>query len=264
MLYQSMKEFIGDYEVTECYSMPEDGIVINMESVMALEEIYELEYQIESVNVVAAMQAKEAGVSITEGIGSAARKFADKVSNYWSRIKEWFAKLRKKLKQWFTGIALRLADFVKDPIEYVEKYKGFITSADPEIFRTDIKTYKYTNIYNFAQVLPKVYTSVLSEYERTLDIERINDYRKDKGGTSSINDTNRISLAIGNKNIDKIKKDFCAQLDISEDEIAKDGVSKYAFSYFRNGAKSNDDKIVPDKIDMVDEVHFVLNTKKDH
>lgn len=131
LVYQCLENFnVSDYgnqlsaEETAKYTADNGGFLISMESVVALDRIYDLDYEMECLCARCCAEAKSMGVPVEEGIGSALRKAKDKIGEMWKRTKDWFAKMRDKIHGWFENIKKSFREMFAKP-------KALVQDLDP-------------------------------------------------------------------------------------------------------------------------------------
>ena len=131
LVYQCLENFNTPYyggqlstEETAKYTADDGGFLINMESVVALDRIYSLDYEMECLCAVSCAEAKSMGVPVEEGLRSALRKAKDKIGEMWKRAKDWFAKMRDKIHGWFENIKKSFREMFAKP-------KALVQDLDP-------------------------------------------------------------------------------------------------------------------------------------
>lgn len=92
---------------------PTDGAaaLINMESVMALNEIYEMNNVIECEMVHAIYDAKRLGVPVEESLGDKMKSLGDKIANIWEKVKKFFIDLKNKVVGWVKKMRDKIKGF---------------------------------------------------------------------------------------------------------------------------------------------------------
>ncbi|MCM1218702.1 MAG: hypothetical protein NC548_29795 [Lachnospiraceae bacterium] len=259
------------------YTMESGALMIEMESIAALDEIYAADFALESEMVHAVAEAKQMGIPVEEGLKDFGAKIKQKAGEMWQKIKDFFAKMKERVKAWYENVKRVFRSMFGKATDFVKKYKSDIESVNGNDIAADVKIYKYSNIDGYLSTLSGLQTrltdKLLKEVEegvRTADTMREagknwaesrrngdpnqaligRDLYKD---AKSDNETRSLKVSVIREEIeDELKKDF----GTPDEKAAK------TFAYFRSGAKDESDRAVPSSIDMKLQVKYVLETDK--
>lgn len=303
------------------YTMEEGSFLIDMESTIAISELYDLEYELESELVRGVSQAKSLGVPVEEGLGSAISGAADKIKNIWHKVIEWFKKLKVSLYNWFENVKKTIRGMFAKPKELVMDVKDVAKNAEVQVTNESItistrsssnsnkpnsspkpampsnntsprsnnnsstpnassssstgssssapksstsgksvtipvfKVYRYSNTAEFPRMLGDATNAIADVISGKL-LKTYQDYSnllyKNELNHRSTSDSNKIVKSFNNEltkeagHIKDIIKRFFGTDDLSN-------ASSVAFSYFRNGAKGDEDKVTADQ-KMIDDI----------
>ena len=298
------------------YTIEDGAFLINMESTVALSEMYSLEYEMETAYVESCAEAKELGVPVEEGIGSALSKVKSKLGDLCKRAKDWFVKMKAKLIGWYNNVKKSIREMFAKPKSIVQDIdesavechmegndlvitstdsnsSGSPTPATPAptppaptparkapaptakkpaakkvnvVYVRDFKVFKYTHMDDYPEAVKDIYeriqTNTISPIETLIKEEdaRYQYFRKKSFELQSNREAKgRKKLDIGTLHYgaaaaaDKPIKLFLGKINREGEEVinkyfgGKDvDPAKFAYGYFRNGAKSEDDKRQPD------------------
>lgn len=208
------------------YDHENGSVIIDMESVEALNTIYENTFYIPNE---CAIKATMEGTNITESSYNSVMEGA--FSNAWEKIKTFFINLKEKIKVFIHNIKRYLDKIFMDDRDWVIKYEKDIKDIDISKMKDyEVRLYKYT----------------LDD----IDVDNINN-GIDTITTLAESTTNRLkslSNSTGTKSKDNISdmKDSCdsvytrtlKDIGISDD----DELDKGLWSRYRNGAMDETDK----------------------
>lgn len=264
-LVQQCLENLGTYsgyalsaEDAAKYTMDNGAVIINMESVIALNEVFDAEYAVEEAMLQAVVAAKHDGVPVEERmtIGSIGATIKEKVSKAWTKTKDWFKKMKDKVKSWYENLKKTFRAMFWKPMDFVKTYRSVIESVDGSAIAANVRIYKFTNIDGYDSILTNVQTTITDKLMRYAE-EGISRYGKefDDQDNPDNPDAQESSIKMSNAKDDVIRS-LEKNFGKSEDRAKK------LFAYFRNGASSEDDKMIPSNLNMKEWTAYVLDMEK--
>lgn len=96
---------------SDMYPIESAAVIINMESTLALNEIYEMNDAIECASVHAVYDAKRLGIPVEESFGDKMKSLGNKIADIWAKIKKFFIDLKNKIVGWFKKMRDKVKEF---------------------------------------------------------------------------------------------------------------------------------------------------------
>lgn len=186
--FSGTNRMLSDIDVDK-YTVENGAVLINMETAMALNEIYELDYAIECDMVHGIAVAKNHGVPVEEGLGDAMKSIGDKLSNAWEKVKKFFRELKDKVIGWLENAKEKFKEWRKKVSEFFKRTKGKITitvdGEDITVTRSDIEG-KYAEASKNAKELSRTRDDLANaEHDRDAFARRANDFQQQAGKARS-------------------------------------------------------------------------------
>lgn len=231
MIMEGSNYGFGRANLTHSYGHEDGAGLIAMESAEALRDIFEAEFYVPNTCTIAA--ALE-GASCVEESSQAAIMEAS-VKGVFQKIKDFFIKLKEKVKDLLHNIIRYLKSIFMSDAKWVEQYKDelkALKSADLKGY--EVKMYKYTIEEAMSKdAFATKATQLLDEAK-----QEINKQYKKNLGFGATNDE------VDSDTIDEMYDKL--YLEFIETELGKkvdsDEVQKELWSKFRNGADGESDK----------------------
>ncbi|MCM1218701.1 MAG: hypothetical protein NC548_29790 [Lachnospiraceae bacterium] len=244
------------------YTMESGALMIEMESIAALDEIYAADFALESEMVHAVAEAKQMGIPVEEGLATAADKIKDSLAKVWNKVKEWLKKLKDTIFKWFENIKNAIRDMFKKPKEVVESNKSeidsakistsgnrtTITTSSGKSSTAEILTYEYTNIDDYPAKQASVFERLSGSIIGAMDehIKKVTTGApKSWAGANETREMAKYYEEQSNelkKQAEKVKEAIDKQFGGGDDGRVR---HLSEFAYFRNGAIDESKKTAP-------------------
>lgn len=265
-LVQECLESLSVYSPSSEYALPADeaakytidagATLINMESFAALNDVFDTDFAVEEALLQGVVEAKRCGTPVEEGLKEFSAKVKEKATNAWTKVKEWFAKMKEKVKAWFENVKRVFRSMFAKPVDFVKRYRTEIESVDSSEFSASVRIYKYTNIDGYDGFLTNQQKSITDQLMKLAE-EGISRVGKPVSDPDDPNNEDDLDSSV---KMSRMRDDIVNRLE--KDFGTSETRSKKLFAYFRGNAQSEEDKIVPQKLNMKEWTSYVIDNDK--